>query len=232
MSFSRRVIAFHRELQPDWVLPPGIELLFPYGEPATMEALVAFYEKFYGDDRPRIGIFGINPGRFGAGVTGVPFTDPIRLETEAGIANGFRKRPELSSEFVYEVVRAWGGAAAFFQDFYISSLSPLGFTKGGRNYNYYDDRILLEAVTPYIADNLKAQLGMGISDRVALCMGRGKNSAFFEKLNAAEGYFREILVVPHPRWVMQYRRRRMQEYVGLYLEQLRKAVELAGIQGH
>ena len=227
MSFANRVIQFHEGLQPDWRVPDGIELLFPYREEATRQALTAFYRKYYDDVQPRIGIFGINPGRFGAGVTGVPFTDPIRLAEVAGIPNDFKKRQELSSVFVYELIDAWGGPEAFFGTFYITSLSPLGFTKNGRNYNYYDDKVIQEAVTPYILDHLRTQLELGISERAAVCMGRGKNSTYFERINDAHGLFDTILTAPHARWVMQYRRRRLQEYIELYLDRLREAVRLA-----
>ena len=36
-------------------------------------------------------IFGINPGRFGAVLPGIPFTDPIRLKKECGIDNHLPK---------------------------------------------------------------------------------------------------------------------------------------------
>lgn len=39
-------------------------------------------------------ILGINPGRFGAGTTGIAFIDPIRLENECGINNSFPKKVE------------------------------------------------------------------------------------------------------------------------------------------
>ncbi len=58
-------------------LPAGITLLNPYGESAFIrETSRLFYEKFYQDVEPRTLILGINPGRFGAGMTGLPL--PIR----------------------------------------------------------------------------------------------------------------------------------------------------------
>jgi len=225
MSFAKRVIDYHDTLDAGWELPPGIEILFPYDGEETMRSLTAFYKKYYDDDRPRAGIFGINPGRFGAGVTGVPFTDPIRLEEEVGISNNFKKRQELSSVFVYQVINAWGGPEEFYKTFYISSVSPLGFTKNGRNYNYYDDKKIKEAVRPHIIEHLEAQLELGVTEKVAVCMGRGKNSTFLEKLNEEEELFDDILTLPHPRWVMQYRRVRVEAYVGKYLEKLRRAAE-------
>lgn len=227
MSFARRVLEFNRQLQPGWELPDHVEILYPYAEEETWRAMDAFYHRYYADEEPRVAIFGINPGRFGAGVTGVPFTDPIRLETECGIANGFRKKPELSSGFVYTVVNTWGGPQAFYSRFYLTSLCPLGFTKDGKNYNYYDDKELERAVEPHIVDNIRAQIGLGVSRRVALCMGQGKNLQYFEKLNQEHGFFKEVLPLPHPRWVMQYRRRQLEEFVDLYVETLRQANDIA-----
>ena len=225
MSFAQRILDFNRRLQPDWKLPGHVELLYPYAEEETWRAMEAFYRKYYEDESSRVAIFGINPGRFGAGVTGVPFTDPIRLETECGIENDFKKKPELSSDFVYRIVNSWGSPSEFYRRFYITSLCPLGFTKDGKNYNYYDDKKLERAVEPHIIDNIRAQIGLGVSDQVALCMGQGQNMKYFERLNQEHGFFRQVLPLPHPRWVMQYRRKRLREFVGLYLEKLRQAVE-------
>ncbi len=226
--FSEKVIAFTTQLAPDWSLPEGVELLYPYALPATTAAMSAFYHKYYGDEQPRIYIFGINPGRFGAGITGVPFTDPVRLERECGIVNSFDKKAELSSQFVYQFIQAYGGVAAFYRHFYITSLSPLGFTKGGKNYNYYDDKALQAAVTPHILDNIQTQMTFGTTNKVALCLGEGQNYHFFDKINGLHGFFEHILPLPHPRWVMQYRRKQIEPYVDHYLQQFAKARQLAG----
>ena len=61
-------------------------MMNPYTNGAAWEVVEKFYLKYYNDDRPRAFIFGINPGRHGAGVTGIPFTDPIRLAEKCGIA--------------------------------------------------------------------------------------------------------------------------------------------------
>ncbi|HMQ48824.1 MAG TPA: DUF4918 family protein [Saprospiraceae bacterium] len=220
MTLAEKILHFNRQLRPDWVLPEGIELLFPYDHPDTWSAMGHFYHKYYGDEKKRALIFGINPGRFGAGVTGVPFTDPIRLLQECQIENPFDKKPELSSEFVYEVVNAWGGVAAFYRSFYITSLCPLGFTKKGKNYNYYDDRQLEQAVEPHIIQNIEAQLDMGCATDYCACMGQGQNLAYFTKLNEKKGYFKQILSLPHPRWVMQYRRKQKAEWIAYYVENL------------
>lgn len=119
-------------------MPDGAELLNPYRNPVTWKIGRKFYRKYYGDSHARTLTLGINPGRFGAGLTGIPFTDPVHLENVCGIPNYFAKKPELSAAFVHEMIRLFGGPERFYRKFYISSVSPLGFTRGTKNYNYFD----------------------------------------------------------------------------------------------
>jgi len=223
MTFAAQVLDFNRSLRPNWKLPSHVDLLYPYDNEATWQAMEAFYHKYYNDQQPRIAIFGINPGRFGAGVTGVPFTDPKKLVSECGIDNPFPKKPELSSEYVYMLVNRYGGPASFYQQFYITSLCPLGFTRDGKNYNYYDDKKLEKAVEPYILQHIESLLNMEVSPKVAFSLGKGKNMQFFERINKEHGFFEKVVPLPHPRWVMQYRRKRLQEFLELSLVKLRMA---------
>ncbi len=203
-------------------LPDGVDWLYPYEDATVRDAMRRFFQKFFSDEMPRIALWGINPGRFGAGVTGLPFTDPIRMEEECGLENDFTKRQELSSVFVYEVVNAMGGPAAFYSKFYISSICPLGFVKDGKNYNYYDSKDLTEAVMPLILLNIEKHLEMGISDQVVFSMGQGTNFKFLKKLNDKHQFFKEVKPLPHPRWVMQYRLKRKLEFVDQYVTELSK----------
>ena len=80
-TFAEKMIAFNRSLVFDEPLPAGIRVMNPFAEnDSAMAASSAFYCKYYNDVRPRTPILGINPGRFGAGLTGIPFTDPKRLK--------------------------------------------------------------------------------------------------------------------------------------------------------
>ena len=223
MTFSEHVLQFHHNLSPDWKLPPDIDLLFPYNNPETLSAMDAFYRKYYTDTKKRVFIFGINPGRHGAGITGISFTDPIRLENVCGISNPFHKRPELSSDFVYRFIDAYGGANAFYSLFYITSVCPLGFTKDGKNINYYDDKGLQNAVADHIVSNINTQLQFGGYEELALCLGQGKNHKYLQQINAENQWFDRIIPLPHPRWVMQYRRKRMEEFISEYISQLQLA---------
>jgi hypothetical protein len=225
-TFAARIKAFNRKLAFKGKLPPGIAVLNPFREtPTAQKYSELFYDKFYADGNKRWPILGINPGRHGGGLTGVPFTDWKRLRdacaipVEAGLSSH-----EPSSEFVYCYIAALGGPAEFYQHFYISSLCPLGFIREkakGRwvNYNYYDDPALYTAAEPFIIHTLKQQIALGLHTEECFVMGV-KNYAFFKKINEAHRFFDTLTELPHPRFIVQYRRREMDAYVGQYASEL------------
>ncbi len=222
--FGAKVLAFYRELQ--WVnqLPGGIKVMNPYRQPETIGYVEQFLNRFFSDAGTRVFVFGINPGRFGAGLTGVTFTDPVALERSCGIPNALPKRRELSSEFVYEFIERWGGVERFYRQFFLTAVSPLGFTVGGKNYNYYDDENLFRAAEPFIIDSMRKQLACGASRRVAIVFGKGKNQTAFAKLNAMHGLFDSVFALDHPRYIMQYRRRKLDVYLNEYKSAFEQAL--------
>ena len=207
MTFSERTLKFYKSLHIDALLPDNIEVLNPYKDKEVIESCKSFYDKYYNDSEGRRIILGINPGRFGAGVTGIPFTDPLRLERECGIANTFKKRSELSSEFIYMLIDQMGGPDHFYKHYFIGAVSPLGFIKDNKNFNYYDSIELMRALKPFIIHNLVEQIGLGINSRKCYCLGQGKNFEYLQMINQELGLFDKIIPIPHPRWVMQYKRK-------------------------
>src|SRR5699024_5684004 len=175
------------------------------------------------DNNPRILIFAINPGRLGAGITGVPFTDPVRLKEICGIENELPSRKELSGGFIYEMIAAYGGVKAFYGKFMLTSLCPLGFVKKGKNMNYYDSRELQEASTPFILDSVLKHKAIMQHPEVCLCLGEGKNYNFVTRLNNKHRLFSHILPLPHPRYIMQYKRKKKADYINLYLRKLEES---------
>jgi hypothetical protein len=220
MSCAEAILAFYKGLRPDFAVPEGVSVMNPYAQPETWALASQFYRKYYKDTNPRVYIFGINPGRFGAGLTGVPFTDPIRLAEKCGIANDMPKKPELSSGFIYDLIDAFGGVEAFYRRFYITALSPLGYTLNGKNLNYYDNKELIRDVEPFVLDCIRIQQATIQTTDTVYCMGEGANYKYFSKLNGQHGFFKEIIPLPHPRWVMQYRRKRVGEFVDRYISAL------------
>jgi hypothetical protein len=223
LSFADHIIRFNTHLSFTGKLPEGIRIMNPFREqPGVVETMTKFYRKFYQDHHPRRMIVGINPGRLGAGLTGVPFTDSHRLANPCGIIIPGIKTFEPSSVFVYDVIAEYGGPEAFYRDFYIGSMSPLGFTAlkpGGKevNYNYYDSKALTAAVYDFMVSNIHKQLDFGMDRSVGYCLGTGKNAAFLTQLNEKERFFKKIVPLEHPRFVMQYRNKRKQEYIDKYL---------------
>ncbi|MCF8246465.1 MAG: DUF4918 family protein [Saprospiraceae bacterium] len=203
-------------------VPSEVEWLLPLSNlPESLRVFEAFLEKYYADNRPRTLILGINPGRFGAGVTNVAFTDPVRLVQDCGIENSFEKKEELSAQFVYKVVHAYGGVSAFYEHFFVNSVVPFGFVKNGVNYNYYDEKPMQEAMKPLIRHHLRSLLTLGMNSKVCFCLGEGKNFKFLSKFNENEGFFEKIVPLSHPRFIMQYRRKRVEEFVETYLSALK-----------
>lgn len=178
-----------------------------------MDVCARFYNKYYNDERGRRIILGINPGRFGAGITGIPFTDPVRLTQNCQIEHGFDLKPELSSDFVYRLIDAMGGPLHFYSHYYIGAVSPLGFVKDGKNYNYYDSKPLMHSLKGFITKCLVEQIGLGINSRNCYCLGQGKNYEYLLQLNNELNLFDKIIPLPHPRWVMQYKRRELDKYL-------------------
>jgi hypothetical protein len=222
-SFDCRILPFLKSLRIPTSLLRGVQVLNPYQDPTVFRLCELFYTNFYHDAKPRTIIIGINPGRFGGGLTGIPFTDPIRLETVCGIQNTLPKKAELSSEFIYSMINAYGGCKEFYSRFYFTSVSPLGFTKQGKNLNYYDDRKLAERLTPFIVDCLEIQLRWGINRSVAYCLGEGENFKFLSQLNAEHHFFEKLLPLAHPRYIMQYKRKSVNKYIDQYLQLLNQS---------
>jgi hypothetical protein len=226
MTFASRVIEFNNSLEFKTTLPQGIRIMNPFRESATVNELSSkFYRKFFSDDRERKLILGINPGRFGAGSTGIPFTDTKRLNENCGIPFSEFRTHEPSSAFIYEMIAAFGGVKEFYSQYFLSAICPLGFTKEGNkakpvNFNYYDTRELERIAMPFILETLKKQIGFGIDTSVCYCLGTGKNEAFLRKLNKEHQFFGEVIALEHPRYVMQYKARLKEEYIGKYVRVL------------
>jgi hypothetical protein len=227
VTLAEKILAFNKGLELTQTLPHAIEVLNPFvGENAeTVWPIVTlFYRKFYSDSHKRQLILGINPGRLGAGSTGLPFTDTKRLNDDCDIPFSTFKTHEPSSVFVYDVIREFGGPTAFYKRFYIGSVSPLGFVTRGKkgmiNINYYDDKQLEKAVTPFIINSINQQLDFGLDRSRIFVLGTGKNYKFLEKLNKQEQFTERLIPLEHPRFIMQYRAKRKHEFIEKYLRLL------------
>ncbi len=90
----------------------------------------------------------------------------------------------------------------------IGSVCPLGFIKNGRNINYYDDKELSKIVEPFIVNSIKQLLQLPFKKDRCYCIGGKKNFRYLSKLNDQYNWFEKIIPLPHPRFIMQYRRKK------------------------
>lgn len=206
-------------------LPVGIDVLDPFngGNAEQVRHIVElFHRRYYSDERPRMLMLGINPGRLGAGSTGICFTDTKRCEADLDIPVEGMRTHEPSSDFFYRAVRAAGGPSAFYNRIYVQAICPLGFTSTGPkgtplNLNYYDDMGLQRAITPVVVQWLRDLIATGLRTDVMACIGTGKNLSYLRKLNDEHAFFEKIVPLEHPRFVMQYRFKRMEEFISKYV---------------
>ena len=224
--FSTKVLDHYLDLPSGWPGPPEFEIIYPFDDDEVRRVMKAFFNQFYQDNMDRIFLFGINPGRFGAGVTGIPFTDAHQLERHCHISNSLDKRQELSSQFVYHMISAYGGPQLFYSRFYITSICPVGFLKDGKNANYYDDKKLEARLRPRIVSSMWQHISFGANRHIAFSIGQGKNYNVLRKLNAEHGFFERLVPLPHPRWVMQYRRKKIDTFVDEYRTKLNDALKI------
>ena len=224
MTFANKVIRFNKQLDFEGELPAGVRIMNPFKEnPEVIAIMEQFYKKFYDDNGKRHLILGINPGRFGSGVTGIPFTDSKRLKAVCKIDYQGKETHEPSSVFIYEMIAAFGGAERFYKSFYINSVCPLGFTsvkEDGKeiNYNYYDSPGLTAAVYEFIIENIRKQIALGVDTDTCFCFGNGKNEKFLRKLNEKEKFFKNIIALEHPRFIMQYKAMSKDVYIKKYVD--------------
>ena len=187
-TFAEKIISFNKNVSFNGMLPPDISIMNPFKE--NKEALIIsplnFIESIITTIINDTSFWVSIPGRFGAGVTGVPFTDTKRLSSECGIEFPGKTTHEPSSAFVYEVINTYGGPEKFYNHIYIQSICPLGFTitndRGKEvNYNYYDSKELTDCVYDFIIANIKKQISFGVALMFVSYLEQGKMKSFLEK---------------------------------------------------
>lgn len=219
----QKILQFYKELDLDEsLLDKETKVMNPYQEngPEVKRILSEFYQKYYSDTKKRHLILGINPGRLGAGLTGIPFTDTKALREDCKIETAI-ETSETSAEYVYTFIRHFGGPEKFYQRYFIGAACPLGFThlnnKGHWvNWNYYDSALLYNSVKSFMIEQLKKQIELCGSNEKAIIWGNGKNFKFLSEINKEEKLFKELIPLEHPRYIMQYKRKSIDLYLERY----------------
>lgn len=224
-DFGRSVEQFLTSLTLNVKLPNGFSVLDPYQSTDVRSVIHQFCTTYYTGSHKRLSVWGINPGRFGAGVTGLSFTDPYALTQQLGMNTEIIGRREPSAEFISSVIDGYGGPRAFYRDMFMSALSPLGFIKDGKNINFYDDASLKKDIVPFVLTSMRTMIDAGLRTEATVLLGSGALQAFFKKFIAPEIIFDTVVYLDHPRYIMQYRRREMERYVLQYVDTLKTLCE-------
>ena len=214
-TFADKAINYFLSLKSHSKLPENINSINPYLKPGVQSVTKQFFNKYFNDSKERLFVFGINPGRFGGGLTGISLTDPVALREECGIKNNLGNKRELSSKFVYQLINKFGGAHKYFTKFYLTALYPLAILRNGKNYNYYDNAALYKTLKSDIIYSVKEQIAFGARKDIAISLGK-KNAKFLIDINTEYNLFGEIKVLDHPRYIMQYKLKRLREYLDEY----------------
>ncbi|MEJ5263519.1 MAG: uracil-DNA glycosylase family protein [Ignavibacterium sp.] len=217
MSFASKAIGYFCNLKSPHKKISGIEIINPYRSPEVKSVVKEFFTKFYSDNNDRIFIIGINPGRFGGGLTGISFTDSVALREHCGIENNLGNKKELSSKFIYQLANEFGGTKKFFSRVFLTALYPFALIQNGKNYNYYDDNSIALRLTKDIIKNISAQISFGAKRDFAIILGK-KNADYFIPINKEMKFFDKLIILEHPRYIMQYKLKSVDRYIKKYTD--------------
>lgn len=228
---SQKILAFNDELaKKKFDLPANFRILNPFNgeqKESIKKVTTSFYQHYYHDNHTRRMILGSSPARKGSAITGVPFEDASHLHKETGILIENFHINRSSGNFLYEVIEHYGGTKKFYTDFYMNFVCPLGIVrtkeKGKEiNCNYYENKRLKTALTPFIIDSIRKQLEFNIDASVCYCIGSGENYAFLAKINEEYHFFDQIIPLEHPRFITQYNADKKDYFMDKYLKALVK----------
>jgi hypothetical protein len=186
----------------------GISIITDFSD--AREWMERFYDRYVVPYEPQIVICGINPGRFGSGRCGVPFLDFRALNELIGDTG--REDSEKSARFFYAVVKHFG-PELFYSTFYVTNVSWLGFTKDGRNINYYR---LPEDIQAVILDQFVYEMDL-VNPTHIISTGREVERTL-ASLKASGRIRADVgLRLRHPRWcgIDRNRAAGLREYVEL-----------------
>jgi hypothetical protein len=70
----------------------------------------------------------------------------------------------------------------------------------------------------FIIENIRKQIDLGVNTDSCFCFGNGKNEKFLRKLNEQEKFFKNIIALEHPMFIMQYKAPSKAVYIKKYID--------------
>ncbi len=116
--------------------------------------IIEFHKKYIQPNSPKIVMCGINPGRKGAGITGIPFIDTYSLSKM--LPDIINPKSEKSAKFFFSIIEEFG-IDKFYKNIHFTNMSWLGFYKldNGINVNYNS---LSEEIQNYLIDKFVEEM--------------------------------------------------------------------------
>jgi len=231
MTFAQKLISqLHTIHHSRSTLPEGWHFMNPYKDfEQAKEISAQFYNTYLNDNKKRSVLFGINPFKWGAGLTGIPFTDAKRMKENCGIDYKGKASSEQSAAFIYDVIDAYGGPGKFYRAFYFNWLCPLGFLherKDNKNgYAYYESRELFKSVKELIVRNIASQIQIGAKRDTCFVVGTGKNESCLHEINDQHQFFKKIIALEHPGFISRYGRTEIPAFRKKYLHALATVIK-------
>lgn len=228
-TYADKIIKFYEDISKEVLaLPNNFKIVNPFignQKEQVRDISRVFYYKYYNDNCPRRMILGSSPARRGTAVLGVPFEVANHLQEITGIKVDNFHINKSSSNFLSDVIELYGGYDKFYSDFYLNFVCPLGIVKilendNVINCNYYENKKLQESLYSFIIDSLYKQLDFGIDTSICYCIGSGENYKFLLELNNKYNFFKKIIPLEHPRFIMQYNSKDKDKYIEKYLKAL------------
>jgi len=166
-----------------------------------------FCHQYYGSAVPRVVLCGINPGRHGAGKTGIPFVDYKSLSQL--ISGVDRQDSESSAKFFFQVMRRFG-VNNFSHSFYVTNVASVGFMRDGKNLNYNE---LPKSALKMVERNFLQEMEI-VQPTHVISLGEVVQQTVRKLLPASVDCSMRL---PHPSWITTYRGKEMDKWVMWYL---------------
>jgi hypothetical protein len=172
----------------------GVEILeSAFSECGQLRRIQDFYEHYVFPHKQQVALCGINPGRFGAGKSGIPFVDVDSLTRLLGLK--VEVGTERSAQFIRRVVDHFG-ASRFYAHVYVTNLSTFGFRNKNRNVNYYE---LPQALQSEIFRWFAAEMSIGGINVIIPCSQKVYQTLRnLQRNGTLTATIHEPL--PHPNW--------------------------------
>lgn len=218
-NYTENLVKFSNEFKEKYqkeLESEGISILSNFEN--NLELIKQFREKYIIPNKPKIVLCGINPGRYGAGLTGIPFIDFNSLACL--LPNIQENKSEKSASFIFSIIKEIG-IIEFFKTFYLTNLSCLGFTKNNKNYNY--DQLNTEAQNVLFAffcnemKEIEPSAIIPLSEQV-------EKDLYKMQFKSLLSYDIKILKhLPHPSYITTFKRKYEEDFKIEYNERLSQA---------